>query len=127
MVTFEKSDLIFWFLKLNLNSSKLILNFILAPNNTLVNKIYKKFMSKSDRCFILNTDTVLYYDSTKSKYFQNLVFLIPDTLHELMISFAYLTKTNLFYTISLSLLENLRTFYLSKKLSKEKKNFIDKK
>ena len=97
--------------------------FIEAPNKTLAHHIWHRLADKNRPCYIIEDDEFLRFNLDE---FAKERFLIGPSINVERITAIgnTLFRRNIFFNDK-PFFEVLRVFYLSKKLVKEKKNFID--
>ena len=97
--------------------------FIKAPNNTLAYHIYHRLRDPNNPCYMIDGNEFLKFDPTEMIKQR---FLVGPSINvERITAIVHnMFERNVFFNDK-SFFKTLRVFYLSNKLAKEKKDFID--
>ena len=94
-----------------------------APNYTMAHFIYHRLANPENPCYLLDGDTFLKYNPEKVVKHR---FLVGPSINvERITGMAYNMFERNIYFNEKSFFETLRVFYLSKRLTKAKRDFIN--
>lgn len=98
--------------------------FTKAPNKTLANFIFYQLSKPEDRCFMLENEK--WTGFKKKDFTENRFIFAPDVMVEGLADYGRVVYQTDFFINPKSLMEILRAFYLSKRLSRRVKEFLNR-